>query len=93
MNATRPIIVLTVSLLLAACGRDDPASLVASAKGYIAKRDFNASIIQLKNALQKEPENTEARYLLGLSFLENEDIGSAEMAFQHGEELHQASSR
>jgi putative PEP-CTERM system TPR-repeat lipoprotein len=70
---------LALAICLAGCGRDDPAALLVSAKEYIAKRDFNASIIQLKNSLQKNPENAEARYLLGLSSLENGDAATAEM--------------
>ncbi len=76
----RHLLVLAATVVLAACSRaDDPASLVSSAKDYIAKRDYSASIIQLKNALQKEPNNAEARYLLGLASLENGDLVSAEV--------------
>ena len=60
-------LMLALAISLAGCSHEDPASLIASAKEYIAKGDFNASTIQLKNALQKDPKNAEARYLLGLS--------------------------
>ena len=77
---TTHLLTLVVAILLAACSRaDDPAALVSSAKDYIAKRDYKASIIQLKNALQGEPNNREARYLLGLSSLESGDLISAEV--------------
>jgi len=69
--------------LLAACGRgNDPAQLVASAKGYLAKHDHAAAAIQLKNALQQEPTNGEARYLLGVSLNETGDVLSAEKEFR-----------
>lgn len=68
--------------LLAACGRNEPAQLVASAKEYLAKKDYAASAIQLKNALQKEPTNGEARYLLGVSLSETGDLVSAEKEFR-----------
>ena len=67
---------------LAACGRDDPAKLVASAKAYLAKQDYTASAIQLKNALQKQPTNAEARYLLGVALNEMGDPVSAEKEFR-----------
>ena len=91
---------LIASLVLAACAQKDPATLVASAKQYIAKRDYPASIIQLKNALQKDPNNGEARYLLGLASLESGDISSAEIELgkasalgYRGEELRVATAR
>ena len=76
MNPSTRLLLLWIAIVLAAaaCGSNDSASLIASAKDYIAKRDYNASIIQLKNALQKEPENAEARYLLGLASLEKGDL-------------------
>ena len=70
---------LALLLFATGCGRDNPEALVASAKEFIAKGDFNASIIQLKNVLQKNPKNAEARYLLGLSLLKNGDVTSAEI--------------
>lgn len=78
---------LGLALAFSACSRNDPAALVASAKEYIAKRDFNASIIQLKNALQKEPKSAEARYLLGFASLENGDIASAEIELDKARDL------
>jgi len=74
-------------LAAAACGASDPQALVASAKEYIAKREYRASIIQLKNALQQEPGNAEARYLLGVSALESGDLASAEIELGKAREL------
>jgi len=75
-------LVCLVVAALAACGRDDPAKLVASAKAYLAKQDYAASAIQLKNVLQKEPSNAEARYLLGVAQNEMGDPVSAEKEFR-----------
>lgn len=68
----------TAALLAAGCGGDKPEALIASAKTYLAKNDRQAAIIQLKNALQKNPDNAEARFLLGRTELEIEDPASAE---------------
>jgi putative PEP-CTERM system TPR-repeat lipoprotein len=74
--------------MFAACGApDDPDSLIASAKDYMEKRDYNASVIQLKSALQKEPNNAEARYLLGYASLQNGDLISAEIELERALEL------
>jgi putative PEP-CTERM system TPR-repeat lipoprotein len=64
-------------VLLAACAADSPASLVKSARDYLAKGDSNAAVIQLRNALQKAPDNAEARYLLGTTLTERRDPGGA----------------
>ena len=63
--------------LLAACHRPDVPSLVRSAQEHVANREYTTAIIELKNALQKEPNNVQARYLLGIASLENGDFNSA----------------
>jgi len=74
----RMLIAVVIVLALAGCGRNDPASLVASARTYLEKNDYKAAIIQLKNALQEAPDSAEARFLLGKSLLESGDPGAAE---------------
>jgi cellulose synthase operon protein C len=64
-------------VLLAACGGDSPASLIKSARDYLAKGDSSAAVIQLRNALQKAPEDAEARYLLGTALTERRDPAGA----------------
>ena len=63
---------------LAGCGKDSPQALTESSKGFIAKGDYKAATIQLRNALQQQPENGEARYLLGTVLIEGGDWASAE---------------
>jgi putative PEP-CTERM system TPR-repeat lipoprotein len=81
MAKTRKLaIALATAALLAGCGGvgDSPEKLIASAKDYIAKNDNAAAIIQLKNALQKDINSAEARFLLGKSLLANGDpVGAA----------------
>src|SRR5581483_5416672 len=82
------------------CGQSDPGALVSSAKDHMAKREFTTAIIELKSALQKQPNNTEARYLLGVSSLENGDLAAADIELNKakqsgfgGEELEVALAR
>ncbi len=63
---------------LVACKGSNPAELLVSAKDYIAKNDHTAAIIQLKNALQQKPDDSEARLLLGKSLLATGDAEGAE---------------
>ena len=62
---------------LSACG-DSPDKLVASAQTAFDKRDFNTATIQLKNALQANPEHAAARLLFARVLLAQGDAVSAE---------------
>ncbi len=64
------------------CSRDTPDKLIASGKSYLAKRDFSAAAIQFKNAVQKAPDNAEARYLLGVALEETDEPAAAEIEYR-----------
>ncbi len=66
--------------LLTACGGFDKSAQehLASAKQHYAKHELRASIIDLKNALRQQPDNAEARLLLGEIHLLAGDGASAE---------------
>ena len=74
----RTALVIVAVALAAGCGQDSPEKLVASAKGFIEKNDYKSAEIQLKSALQKQPDLGEARYLLGVAMMETGDYVSAE---------------
>lgn len=76
-----------VAGILAGCGPSTPEALVASAKEYLAKNDRNAAVIQLKTALQTNPDNAEARFLLGKALLDTGDIAAAEKELRKAAEL------
>lgn len=63
--------------LITGCG-ESAETMLASAKDYLGKRDSTAATIQLRNALQKNPDLAEARFLLGKTLLENGDPAGAE---------------
>ena len=65
------------AVLLAGCQK--PAGdLMAEARSYQQKGEKKAAQIQLKNLLEKEPNNAEARFLLASLALELGDVTSAE---------------
>ena len=70
--------VILAGLALAACGRSDPGTYIASAQSYIAKAEYRAAIIQLRNAIKDKPENAEARFLLAKSLLAVGDASGAQ---------------
>lgn len=64
---------------VASCGKSQtPQTLVAEARQYQQQGDIPAAIIQLKNALQKNPDDAAARQLLGTIYNEAGDPKSAE---------------
>ena len=73
----RACVALLAGLLLAACS-EKPEAMMRSAKDYLAKNDNKAAVIQIKNALQANPELPEARFLLGKTLLDSGDAAGAE---------------
>lgn len=72
---------LTLTFWLGACSLEPDASdldHLSRAKAYAAQGDRKASVIELKNALQKNPDNLDARRLLGEVYLEDGQGGAAE---------------
>ena len=78
---------LLVAALVMGCGGSTPESFVASAKEYLRKNDTPAAVIQLKNALQKNPDLPEARFLLGMALLDTGDVRAAEKELRKAYEL------
>lgn len=75
-------------LTLAACsGAGSDTELVASARTLIAAKDSKAAVIQLKNALQKNPKSVEARLLLGKTLLALGEPTTALVELQKAQEL------
>src|SRR6266550_7186719 len=77
-RVARALLALVVVVGVAACSRNDPAAFVASAKSYIAKSDYKAAVIQLKNAIEKAPNDGEGRFLLAKTLLDTGDSAGAE---------------
>ncbi len=76
-NAHMTLPALVVALLLVACS-EKPEAMIISAKDYLAKNDRKAAVIQIKNALQSDPNLPEARFLLGSTLLDSGDPVGAE---------------
>jgi len=69
---------LCATLLLAACGDSgSPQHYVALARDHLANGAYREATIELNNALQKDPKNREARWLLAQAALQ---LGEADKA-------------
>jgi len=81
------LLMLAAALALAGCSRDEPTGLISSAKSYLAKHEYDAGIIQLKSALQKTPDDAEARMLYGKALLDTGRPAAAETEIRKAIEL------
>ena len=73
---------------LAGCSdRTTDVEHVQRAREHQAKQELPASVIELKNALQKNPENRDARLLLGQIYVETGNGAPAEKELQRAREL------
>lgn len=75
-----------ITAVLIGCS-DKPEALLGSARVYLEKNDNKAAIIQIKNALQVDPDLSEARFLLGNALLETGDPVGAETELRKSMDL------
>ncbi len=66
---------------------DEAQGYVDEARRFIDQGKLNAAVIQLKNALQEEPTNAQARLLLGAVYLRTGYIPSAVKELERAREL------
>jgi len=84
--ALRLLPALLAGALMAGCS-DSPTDLVGSAKTFVEKGDRNAAMIQLKNALQANPDLAEARYLLGEIYFDRGEMANALKELERAHQL------
>jgi len=82
-------LVLGSALLVVGCGSPSVSDVeyVERAKAHQEKRDWAAATVELKNALQKNEDNVEARLLLGQVYLETGEGAAAEKELLRAREL------
>jgi putative PEP-CTERM system TPR-repeat lipoprotein len=88
-SKTFPVILCAavMSVLVTACGDEKPENYLASAKQSLEKNDKKSAIIQIKNALQIDPNLSEARFLLGKALLNTDEPAAAEVELEKARAL------
>ena len=84
------ILALLAAPVLTACNRDlnlTEQQRIQRAKDFESKGNLPASIIELKNALQKNPDSAQARWLLGLVYLKQNQGNEAESQLNRAVQL------
>lgn len=78
---------MIASLVLAACGGPTEHDLLGSARTYLAAKNSSAAIIQIKAALEKNPQSGEARFLLGDALLNSGNPVGAAVELERAREV------
>ncbi|NMP30542.1 PEP-CTERM system TPR-repeat protein PrsT [Thalassotalea sp. M1531] len=77
-STKQQLIVLTLVTAISACSQQESAqTYISQAKSALAEQNIQSSVIALKNAIQVEPSNAEARFLLGEIYLSQGNALSA----------------
>lgn len=84
----RVVCLAIVLFMVSACTKElTDAELVQQAKQTTAKGDVRSALIHLKNALQKNPKNAEARLLLATLYIDSGDGAAAEKELSHASDI------
>jgi len=86
MARTPQVLILLMSIISHDWARAEE-NLLKQAQDYVQKGEIKAAVIQLKNLLQSDPENADARVLIGESYLKLGDGLSAAKELEKAREL------
>ncbi|TDF38353.1 PEP-CTERM system TPR-repeat protein PrsT [Alteromonadaceae bacterium M269] len=73
----RLLFILVALTYLVACSKQTSEGHLEAAKQFIANGDNSAAIVELKNAIQKDPQLAEARFELGKIYVELKQFDAA----------------
>jgi putative PEP-CTERM system TPR-repeat lipoprotein len=94
MKFLKAALYVCIGIALSGCGEKLTAEAhIKNAKDYLNINNFNASVIELKNAIRVDNKNAEARYLLGQTYLNLGDGLAATKEFERARKLKFADSK
>lgn len=83
----RASLIATACITLFACGGKSVEEHIAQAQQHIANGDSSTAIIELKSAIQSDPQNAQARFLLGKIYMQSNEFASAEKELTRARDL------
>lgn len=78
---------IIVVIVISGCFENSAESFLVAAKKELESNNNAAAVVQLKNALQKNPQMAEARYILGKVLFELGDLNGAEIELKKASDL------
>jgi putative PEP-CTERM system TPR-repeat lipoprotein len=84
---TRQFALILLVAALAGCNQRSEQDLLAAAQQRMEQKDAAGAVIELKNLLQKNPDNAQGRQLLGKALLDAGDVAGAEIELRRAWEL------
>lgn len=69
MKCIKRVVVLSCALLIASCGQKDPSTYINAGDQFFKAKDYTASIVEYKNAVEINPDSGEYRFKLGNAYL------------------------
>lgn len=87
MGAIRSVVALLLLFFMSTLHAGDSNEFLDEAKAYLKQGKIEAAVIQLKNSLQQDPSNVDARLLLGKLYLRAGDGASAEKEIERAVRL------
>jgi putative PEP-CTERM system TPR-repeat lipoprotein len=81
------LLAASLPLLLLACNSRTEEQHLQSARSALERRDYVGATLELKSAVQLNPESARARWLLAQTQLERGDPASAEVELRHARRL------
>ncbi|MBT6276731.1 MAG: tetratricopeptide repeat protein, partial [Chromatiales bacterium] len=86
--AFRATLLLATATLLGGCDTGPTAEeFLAKAQAAIAANDTSAAVVELKNTLQVDPKNADARWLLGDIYMKSSQGAAALKEFERAQAL------